>query len=298
MAQARVAIIGGSGFYRLEGLQDIEEVRIKTPFGEPSDAIAIGTLEGQRVAFLSRHGVGHRLLPSEVPALANIYALKLLGVEFLIGVSAVGSLRDEVKPLDMVIPDQLVDRTWGRPSTFFGRGLVAHVAFADPFCPTLSTVLYEAARETRSVVHRGGTLVAMEGPAFSTRAESNLHRSWGASLIVMTVMPEAKLAREAEMCYALLACVTDYDAWRGGEEAVTVAIVLENLAALTQAAQRAVTMAVQRLPATRHCACAEALKNALITPPHLVPPCVKEELAPIIGRYMPAEPGSPAGGTR
>jgi len=203
--QARVAVIGGSGFYEMEGLTDVQKLRIDTPFGPPSDFIMLGNLDGERVAFLPRHGIGHRLLPSDVPARANIYALKTLGVEFLISVSAVGSLREDIEPLHMVVPDQLIDRTRGRPSTFFGEGLVAHVSFADPFCQELTGLLASTTRQAGAEVHRGGTYVVIEGPAFSTRAESNLYRSWGADVIGMTALPEAKLAREAEMCYAILA---------------------------------------------------------------------------------------------
>ena len=211
MRPARVAVIGGSGFYDMEGLTELEEVHQRTPFGDPSDSIILGTLEGTRVAFLPRHGKGHRILPTDVPARANIYALKSLGVEFIISVSAVGSLREELQPLHLIVPDQIIDRTRARASTFFGGGLVGHVALADPFCPVLSEIVYDSAREAGAAVHRGGTLVVMEGPAFSTRAESRLYRSWGADVIGMTALPEAKLAREAEICYAILACARLYD---------------------------------------------------------------------------------------
>lgn len=284
-----MGIIGGSGFYQMPGLRDVQELRLDTPFGPPSDAIIVGTLEGQRVAFLARHGVGHRLLPSEVPAQANIYALKLLGVEFVIGVSAVGSLREEIKPLDMVVPDQLIDRTRGRPSTFFGRGLVAHIAFADPFCPSLRGVLAASAREAGATLHEGGTYLVMEGPPFSTRAESNLYRSWGAHIIGMTALPEAKLAREAEMCYAILASATDYDCWYQGHAEVTAEMIVANLQRNVAVAQQAVRLALGRLPDRRGCMCASALKDALVTPLDMVPEETRERLRPILGRYMAAE---------
>ncbi len=293
MRPARIGVIGGSGFYEMEGLSDIEEVRPTTPFGDPSDAVVIGTLRGVRVAFLPRHGKGHRLLPAEVPSRANIYALKSLGVEFVIGVSAVGSLRQEITPLDMVVPDQLIDKTQGRPGSFFGRGLVAHVAFADPFCPVLSQILFECTQQASAEgggvrVHRGGTYVVMEGPAFSTRAESHLHRVWGADLIGMTALPEAKLAREAEMCYAILACVTDYDCWHETEESVSAEMIIANLRRNAAAAQKVVSLAVQRLPQERTCACAHALRDALVTPFDLVPESTRRDLVPIIGRYLAA----------
>jgi len=285
-ARAQVAVIGGTGFYQIEGLTDLEEARISTPFGDPSDAIAIGTLEGVRVAFLPRHGVGHRLLPSEVPARANIYALKLLGVERIISVSAVGSLREDIKPLHLVVPDQLMDRTRGRPSTFFGGGLVAHVAFADPFCPVLWEALFLGAQEAGAIVHAGGNSLVIEGPSFSSRAESLLYRSWGADLIGMTALPEAKLAREAEICYAILACVADYDCWHDEYASVNTALVLSNLNRNVETAKKVVRLALRNLPATRDCACADALQNAIATAPEHVPPELKQKLEPIIGRYM------------
>jgi 5'-methylthioadenosine phosphorylase len=290
MPEARVAVIGGSGFYQMDGLADVEEARVSTPFGQPSDAIVIGTLEGVRVAFLPRHGRGHRLLPSEVPARANIYALKTLGVEFIIAVSAVGSLRQEIEPRHLVVPDQLIDRTKNRPNTFFGEGLAAHIAFAEPFCPVLRDNLLRSATEADAIVHNGGSLVVMEGPAFSTKAESSLYRSWGADLIAMTALPEAKLAREAEMCYATLACVTDYDCWYEGQESVTAEMIVSNLTKTVEVAQRTLRLALARLPARRDCLCASALQNALITPLDMVPPETKRKLAPIIGRYSAANP--------
>lgn len=296
MAEAHVAVIGGSGFYRMPGLADMEEARIeKTPFGQPSDAIVIGTLDGVRVAFLPRHGRGHRILPSELPARANIYALKTLGVEFIIAVSAVGSLRQEIEPRHLVVPDQLIDRTKGRPDTFFGQGLAAHIAFADPFCPVLRANLWQSAQEVHATVHNGGTCVVIEGPPFSTKAESNLYRSWGADLIGMTALPEAKLAREAEVCYAILACVTDYDCWHEAHESVTAEMIVSNLAETVEVAQQTVRLALPRLPAHRDCLCASALQDALITPLDMVPEGTKRNLAPIIGKYMMGEPTGSAG---
>lgn len=291
LPRARAAVIGGSGFYRMPGLADVEEVRPETPFGPPSDAIVVGTLDGQRVAFLPRHGVGHRLLPSEVPARANIYALKLLGVEFVIGVSAVGSLREEIQPLHLAVPHQLIDRTRGRPSTFFGQGLVAHIAFADPFCPRLRSVLVASAREAGAEVHDGGTYVVIEGPPFSTRAESNLYRSWGADVIGMTALPEAKLAREAEICYAIIACATDYDVWHQEHADVTAEMIVANLQKNVALSQEVVRLALARLPGRRDCPCASALKDALVTPLELVPEPTRERLRPIIGRYMTSTVG-------
>ena len=286
MAEAvRAAVIGGSGFYEMEGLSDIETLNVGTPFGPTSDAITTGALDGQRVAFLPRHGVGHRLLPAEIPARANIWALKQLGVEFIVSVSAVGSLREEIEPLHMVVPDQLIDRTRGRASTFFGEGLVAHIAFGEPFCSHLRGIVGGAADETVATVHNGGTYVVMEGPAFSTRAESNLYRTWGADIIGMTALPEAKLAREAEICFAVLACSTDYDSWHDGHEDVTAEMVVANLLRNVGVSRQAVRLALQRLPATRECACKDALKNALVTSLDQVPAATKQRLGPIIGRY-------------
>ena len=293
MRPVRVGVIGGSGFYEMEGLTELEETRESTPFGEPSDRIVLGTLEDVRVAFLPRHGRGHRILPTEVPARANIYALKSLGVEFIISISAVGSLREELPPLHLVVPDQIIDRTRARPSTFFGGGLVAHVAIADPFCPVLSDILCESAREAGATVRRGGTLVAIEGPAFSTRAESHLYRSWGADLIGMTALPEAKLAREAEICYVTLATVTDYDSWYEAHAEVTAELILDNLSRSVATCRRVVTNAVRRLPEARGCLCASALDNALVTPFHLVPDRTKRDLAPIIGRFLTGSGGPP-----
>lgn len=271
----------------MDGFSASDELQIDTPFGPTSDSIVVGTLDGQSVAFLPRHGVGHRILPSELPVRANIHALKQLGVEFIISVSAVGSLREEVAPLHTVIPDQLIDRTRGRSSTFFGEGLAAHISFADPFCPRLRETLSGCTRESGAVVHGRGTLVVIDGPAFSTRAESNLYRSWGADVIGMTTLPEAKLAREAEICYAVLACCTDYDVWHESEEDVTADIIIANLLRNVETSRRAVRLALAQLPAVRDCGCADALRDAIVTNLDLVPVKTKERLGPIIGKYLP-----------
>lgn len=286
MLEAKIGIIGGSGLYEMEDLTEVEEVSLKTPFGEPSDAITTGNLKGVRVAFLPRHGKGHRISPTELPVRANIYALKSLGVEWIISVSAVGSLKDNIHPLDMVIPDQLIDRTKSRVNTFFGSGLVAHVGFAEPFCPVLSHTLYQSAKEAGAQVHESGTCIVMEGPQFSTRAESLLYRSWGASIIGMTALPEAKLAREAEICYATLACVTDYDCWHETYEIVTIDMVVENLKRNTEMAKKILKTVVTRIGGKRECPCAAALKDAIITAPELIPPQKKKELSLLIGRYI------------
>jgi 5'-methylthioadenosine phosphorylase len=279
--RATVAVIGGSGFYDFQDISDVETIEIATPFGAPSDSIVVGTLSGVRVAFLPRHGAGHRILPGELPQLANIWALASLGVERIISVSAVGSLKEGYAPLDVALPDQLIDRTSGtRPSTFFGGGIVAHIAFDTPFCPSLRATLVSAAPEA----HRSGTLVVIEGPAFSTRAESELYRSWNADLIGMTALPEAKLAREAGICYAALACVTDYDTWHPHHESVTADLIIANLLKNVAHARRIVAAAVNALPSGRDCACAGALATAIVTPMDLVPEQVKRDLAPILAR--------------
>ena len=287
MSDVKVGVIGGSGFYQMDGLAGVEERRIETPFGAPSE-IMIGTLEGQRVAFLARHGVGHRVLPSEVPYRANVWALKSLGVERIIAINAVGSMREEMAPGHFVVPDQLIDQTRGRAGTFFGRGLVAHIAFDQPFCPELSQVLIGAAQSAGATVHAGGTYIAVDGPAFSTKAETGLYRSWGISIIGMTALPEARLAREAEICYATLAYVTDYDTWHEDHEPVTADAIIRMILQSVTAARDAVRHAVRRLPAQRGCACGETLVKALITPLHLVPDETRRDLEPIIGRYVPA----------
>jgi 5'-methylthioadenosine phosphorylase len=292
-----IGIIGGSGLYEMAELTGREERRIDTPFGEPSAPYVLGTLGGKRVAFLSRHGAGHRMSPTELNFRANIYGFKTLGVEFLLSASAVGSLKDEYRPLDIVIPDQFVDRTKGRISTFFGRGLVAHVGFAHPFCPHLSDAAHRAALEagledgrgrrgSGPAVHAGGTYVCMEGPQFSTLAESKLYRAWGMDVIGMTNLQEAKLAREAEICYTTMALVTDYDCWHPGHAQVTVDMIVANLTQNARTAQQVIAGAVARLPFDRTCECATALRYAIITRPDAVPPAVKRELAPIVGKYL------------
>jgi len=270
----------------MEGLTGIEEVKENTPFGEPSDVIIIGELEGSRLAFLPRHGRGHRFSPTEVPVRANIFALKSLGVEWIISISAVGSLKEDIHPVDIVIPDQLIDRTKSRVNTFFCGGLVAHLSFADPYCPVLGEILYQSAIEVGATAHKGGTYVAMEGPLFSTKAESNLYRSWGADVIGMTALPEAKLAREAEICYAALACVTDYDTWHESEESVTIDVAIANLMKNVDTAKKIIAIAASRIPPQRQCECATALDRGIITAPELIPEQIKRDLAPIIGKYV------------
>lgn len=288
MTAAQVGIIGGSGFYTMDGLEDVEELRLETPFGQPSGPVLMGQLEGVRVAFLARHGPHHSILPSELPVRANVYALKTLGVDIILGVSAVGSLREDIEPLHLVAPDQLIDRTRGRQSTFFGDGLVAHVGFAEPFCPDVRAALVTAAREAGATTHNGGTYVVMEGPAFSTRAESNLYRSWGADVIGMTGLPEAKLAREAETCYAMLALATDYDCWHDTEADVTASMIVANLRKNVEVSQQALRLFLTRLPSTRSCECRDALADALVTPLDQVPADTLERLEPLIGKYVPA----------
>jgi 5'-methylthioadenosine phosphorylase len=288
MTRPSVAVIGGSGFYDMDGFTDADEIRVDTPFGPPSDAIVTGNLDGVRVAFLPRHGVGHRILPSELPQRANIWALASIDVRRIISVSAVGSLRKKIEPLHMVVPDQLIDRTSGtRPATFFGAGMVAHIAFDTPFCPDLSATLHDAARDTGVKVHRGGTGVVVEGPAFSTKAESELFRSWGADVIGMTALPEARLAREAGMCYATLACVTDYDTWHDGHDTVTASMIIENLRQNVANARKVVRAAVAAaVTGERTCTCADSLADAIVTPLDLVPDGTKRNLAPILARYL------------
>ena len=286
MAEAKVGIIGGSGLYQIEGLTDAEEIRVKTPFGDPSDAITLGKLEGVDVAFLPRHGKGHRLSPTELPAKANIYAMKSLGIEYLLSVATVGSLQEKIRPLDIVIPDQIIDRSFLRDNTFFGKGIVGHIPFADPFCPVLGDLLYDSARELEIRAHDGGICIVMEGPQFSTRAESELYRSWGADVIYMTGLPEAKLAREAEICYGAMAVVTDYDCWKETYEVVTAEMVIDNLRRGTETVKKLLRHVITRMPSTRNCICASALENAIITAPELIPEQMKKDLAPIIGKYI------------
>jgi len=281
-----IGIIGGSGLYDMAELSDREERQVSTPFGDPSAAYVIGTLRGQRVAFLARHGIGHRLMPSELNFRANVYGFKTLGVEYILSASAVGSLKEQYKPLDLVIPDQFVDRTRGRVSTFFGRGLVAHVGFAHPFCSILSEVAFRAALTSSATVHKGGTYVCMEGPQFSTFAESNLYRSWGMDIIGMTNLQEAKLAREAEICYTTIALVTDYDCWHPDHDQVTVDMIIANLTQNAKMAQAVIAEAVGQLPFERTCECATALKHAIITRPDAVPSETLMALAPLVGKYL------------
>lgn len=288
MTTARIGIIGGSGLYQMPELSNVEEIKVETPFGDPSDAFIVGTLEGERVAFLPRHGRGHHFTPTELPFRANIYAMKLLGVERILSASAVGSLQEKYAPLDMVIPDQFFDRTRGRvqESTFFGEGIVAHVSFAHPVCNALGDVLQDACKAADVNVHRNGTYLCMEGPAFSTVAESNVYRFWGMDIIGMTNLQEAKLAREAEMCYATLALVTDYDCWHPGHDAVSVETVIEYLNKNVRNAQLIMRYAVKLLSkAERSCKCGSALKNAIFTAPALWPEATTKKLDAIIKKY-------------
>jgi len=289
-AQAQIGIIGGSGLYQMEALTDIEEVRMETPFGHPSDAIILGMLDGTRVAFLARHGRSHTLMPSELPFRANVYAMKSLGVEYLISASAVGSLKETAKPLDMVVPDQFIDRTRNRVSTFFGEGVVAHIAFGDPVCPVLAGLLADAVASLNLpdvTLHRGGTYVCMEGPAFSTKAESQLYRSWDATVIGMTNLPEAKLAREAEMAYATLALVTDYDCWHPNHDSVTVEMVISNLQKNAVNAQRVIRAVVNRIAANPpESEAHSALRYAIITPLDKAPQATVEKLRLLLNKYL------------
>lgn len=288
MEQATIGIIGGSGLYQMEGLTKVREVTIDTPFGKPSGNFMLGALDGVTVAFLARHDRGHRLQPSELPFRANIYAMKLLGVERIISASAVGSLREEYAPTDIVIPDQFFDRTRGRSSTFFGDGIVAHISFSHPTCGRLSEILAESGEKLNSIrVHRGGTYLCMEGPAFSTLAESRVYRQWGMDVIGMTNLQEAKLAREAEICYSTLALVTDYDCWHPDHDAVTVEMIIEYLNKNSANAQRIIRESVGKLASEpRACKCGSALKHAILTHPEAISPAARTRLAAIIGKYV------------
>ena len=290
MVQAKIGIIGGSGLYKMEAITEVEEVTIETPFGSPSDALIVGTLEKTRVAFLPRHGRNHHLLPTELPFRANIYAMKQLGVEYIISASAVGSLAEEIKPLDMVVPDQFIDRTKNRISTFFGSGIVAHIAFGDPVCNNLAAILADAITSLKLPdvgLHRGGTYVCMEGPAFSTIAESNLYRSWGAKIIGMTNLPEAKLAREAEIAYATLALATDYDCWHPDHDNVTVDMVVANLQRNATNAQKVIQETVKLLSKNPPESLAHsALKYAILTPLDKIPAATKEKLSLLLQKYL------------
>jgi 5'-methylthioadenosine phosphorylase len=286
LQQAEIGIIGGSGLYAMPGLTSVSEVRVETPFGDPSDAFVLGELEGRKVAFLARHGRGHKLLPSELNFCANIYAFKKLGVERILSVSAVGSLKEEHKPTDFVIPNQFIDRTTKRVSTFFGDGIVGHVAFGDPVCAGVARSLISACQSEGLVGKAGGTYVCMEGPQFSTRAESNLYRSWGADVIGMTNLQEAKLTREAEICYATVAMVTDYDCWHDGHDDVTVDQIVAVLNQNAANACKVVKAAVAAMPKERSCACASALKYAILTSPDAIPEATRERLDLLIGKYL------------
>jgi 5'-methylthioadenosine phosphorylase len=292
MNPVRIGVIGGSGLYEVPELERLDEVRVATPFGEPSDAVLIGRWRGVPVAFLPRHGRGHRLMPTQINARANIFALKRLGVEWLISVSAVGSLRDDIAPGHIVVPDQFFDRTTSRPATFFDQGIVAHISFAQPVCAELSQLLYEAARRVGAAVHLGGTYVCIEGPQFSTRAESLLYRQWGMAVVGMTNLPEAKLAREAEMSYATLALVTDYDCWHETEAAVSVEGIVKILQQNVALAQRIIAEALPHIPVERGSPHRHALQGAIITDPAAVPEHVKRNLAPLIGKYLPLAPSA------
>ena len=281
-----LAVIGGSGLYDMPGLEDTEDLDLTTPYGKPSAPIIVGNLEGQRVAFLARHGIGHHLSPSEVPYRANIYAFKSLGVERVISISACGSLREDYAPGDVVVPDQLFDFTRGRVRSFFGEGLVAHISVADPFCPDLSMQIQRAANEMGCKVHSGGAFITIEGPRFSTKAESHTFRAWGMAIIGMTASPEAFLAKEAEMCYGVMAHVTDYDVWHTSEQAVTVEMVIEILNRNTTLAQDVVRRVASQLSNERHCTCSQALASALITRPDKIPPETRQKLAIFVDKYL------------
>jgi 5'-methylthioadenosine phosphorylase len=287
MAEARIAVIGGSGVYQMEALRDVEEIKIATPFGDPSDSIMIGTLAGVRIAFLPRHGRGHRIMPTEVNSRANIWALKSLGVERIISISACGSMKEQYAPRDVVIPDQIYDQTKARrPYTFFGNGLVAHISFDEPYCPELSQLVYQAVQKTGARVHKGGTFLTIEGPRFSSKGESRIYRQWGVDVIGMTAVPEAQLAREAEICYCTMAHVTDYDVWHESQEPVTVSMLIENLLANAALTKRAIEYLAPTIPAERHCLCATALSTAIITQKDLIPEKVKQDLGIIVGKYL------------
>lgn len=286
MEQVKIGIIGGSGLYEMSELTERAEITLETPFGPPSDNFVVGTVRGRRVAFLARHGRGHRILPGELNFRANIYAMKMLGVERILSASAVGSLREELAPQQVVLPDQFIDRTYNRVSTFFGDGLAAHIAFADPVCPELLEQVVRASRKVGINVVKGGTYVCMEGPAFSTKAESNLYRKWGMDVIGMTNLQEAKLAREAEICYVTMALVTDYDCWHDAHESVTVDMIVGNLIQNSRNAQALIVQTIEDLADKRGCGCGEALKNALITDRSAIPAETVSRIWHIVGRYL------------
>jgi 5'-methylthioadenosine phosphorylase len=286
MSEKIVGVIGGSGLYEMEGLEEIQRVSVTTPFGDPSDSFIVGRMEGLKVVFLPRHGRAHRIQPSSLNFRANIYGMKKLGVQWIIGVSAVGSMKENIHPGNMVIPDQFIDRTVGRASTFFSDGIVGHVSFADPVCPELSQILFQGGKDVGATVQKGGTYLCIEGLQFSTRAESKLYRTWGVDVIGMTNIPEAKLAREAEICYATIAFATDYDCWHGTEEDVSIGEVLKILAQSSKTAKRAIREAIKHIPDTRQCICATALQYALITDTEMISEKTKKDLEPIIGKYI------------
>ncbi len=288
MPDPKIAFIGGSGLYDIDGMENRQELTVETPFGDPSDAIVVGEINGVEAAFLPRHGRGHRFSPSEIPVKANIYALKSLGVERVVSVSAVGSLKEHIKPLDLVVPDQIIDRTRRRSDTFFGDGIVAHVGFADPFCNELRRIAFESASLEDVDCHDGGTYLVIEGPQFSTRAESAVYRSWGANVIGMTALPEAKLAREAELCYTTLAFVTDYDVWHDTEEEVTVEMVIQNLTHNVATAQGIIRRMLAEIPDNRTCGCESALKNAVITSRELITKDAQNRLGILVNKYLNA----------
>ncbi|MBI3636939.1 MAG: S-methyl-5'-thioadenosine phosphorylase [Candidatus Rokubacteria bacterium] len=289
MTEGAIGIIGGSGLYELPGLSDVRWRRVRTPFGAPSDDYCVGALDGRRVVFLPRHGRGHRLTPTELNFRANIWGLKSLGVEWVISVSAVGSMKEAIRPLDLVVPDQFFDATKRRVSSFFGDGIVAHVGMAEPVCPDLATILEKAARQTGATVHRGGTYICIEGPQFSTKAESRIYRGWGVDVIGMTNMPEAKLAREAELCYATLALATDYDVWHETHEAVTVEAVIQNLLKNVATAKDVLRHAIPVIGGSRACACPRLLSQAVITSPKAFPPAARRRLALLLDKYFPTK---------
>jgi len=287
MLKTRIGVIGGSGLYDITEFKKLDEIKIKTPFGQPSDKIIIGKFgDSENIAFLPRHGKGHRLLPTEVNSKANIWALKYLGVERIIAVSAVGSLKEEIRPGDVVIPDQIIDRTKSRPNSFFGNGIVGHVAFAEPFCPELRNLLYDTAKNLNFKVHPKGTYVCMEGPLFSTKAESNLYRSWNADLIGMTSLPEAKLAREAEICYATIALPTDYDCWYETEETVSVELVVQRLNENIKKAKEIIKNVINKIPIERNCICKNAAENAIMTDPKYINKKTFKKLKLFYGKYL------------
>jgi len=286
MSEKIVGVMGGSGLYQMEGLEEVQTVALKTPFGDPSDSFVVGRLEGVKVVFLPRHGKGHRIQPSSLNFRANIYGMKILGVQWIIGVSAVGSMKESIHPGDMVIPNQFIDQTKGRPNTFFSDGIVGHISFADPVCPVLSQILFQAGKEVGVTGQKDGTYLCIEGPQFSTRAESRLYRSWGVDIVGMTNLPEAKLAREAEICYATIAFVTDYDCWYEEEGDVSVGEILRILAQSTKIAKSIIRHAVKQLPGKRECVCSTALKHAFVTGKKHIPEKTKKDLEPIIGKYI------------